>query len=116
MAKFQKGAKRPDNAGRKKGTPNKTTEQTRLVIAQLIESRIDCLPQWLDEIHEQDGAQAAFKCMTSLLEYYLPKMNRMEATHDFRNIPSVIIIDNIPFDDLTLEEAARLYQQSLKEL
>ncbi|MFA5591983.1 MAG: hypothetical protein WC989_01540 [Micavibrio sp.] len=113
MAKFQKGNKRPENAGRKKGTPNKTTDQAREAIALLIESRIDQLPQWLDEIREQDGAQAAFKCLTSLLEYYIPKLNRAEITSAC-NQPPVVFIDNVP--KMTLEEAARAYQESLKGL
>lgn len=111
MAKFQKGDKRPENAGRKKGTPNKITDQAREAIVLLIESRIDQLPQWLDEVHEQDGAQAAFKCLTSLLEYYVPKLNRAEITSGNNRSP-VIIMDNVP--KMTLEEAARAYQQALK--
>lgn len=115
MAKFQKGIKRPSSAGRKKGTPNKTTEHVRQAIADLVDSQLDRLPAWLDEIHEKDGALAAFKCVTSLLEYYIPKMNRMESTHDFKNTPPVVIVDDIPsFDKLTAEEAAQLYKQWLK--
>lgn len=114
MTKFQKGMKRPSSAGRKKGTPNKTTEHARQAIADLVDSQLDRLPAWLDEIHEKDGALAAFKCVTSLLEYYIPKMNRMESTHDFKNTPPVVIVDNIP--NMTAEEAAKAYQKLIKGL
>lgn len=115
MAKFQKGMKRPANAGRKKGTSNRTTEQMRQALATFIDSQIDRLPEWLDEIHEQNGALAAFKCVTALMEYTMPKMNRLEASHDIQNTPPVIIVDNIPKTQ-TAEEAAKRYYELMKTI
>jgi hypothetical protein len=36
------------------------------------------LQGWLDEIHAEKGAEAAFKCFSDLLEYHVPKLARHE--------------------------------------
>jgi hypothetical protein len=35
---------------------------------------------WLDEIHKEKGAQAAWDCMIDVLEYHVPKLARQEIT------------------------------------
>ncbi len=66
--------------GRKAGTPNKATAQAREAIAQFVEGNLDKFDDWLVKIEKEEGALAAFKCLTSLLEYHIPKMQRMEVT------------------------------------
>ena len=76
---FKKGEARPAKSGRKKGTPNHTTTQTREAIAALVDGRVDKLGKWLDAVAKRDP-ETAFKLFVSLLEYSIPKLARMEAT------------------------------------
>lgn len=94
MTQFEKGKPRPVGAGRKKGTPNKTTQQSRETIAQVVEGNVHRLDAWIDEIYTKDGPQAAFKCLASLLEYYVPKMHRVESVRETDHV-QVVIIDDI---------------------
>lgn len=73
-------AKGRKTGGRKAGTPNKSTMQSRDAIAEFIDGNIDKLDDWLNKIEEENGALAAFKCFTAMLEYNVPKMQRMEVT------------------------------------
>ena len=43
-----------------------------------VEGNVDRLQVWVDEIHAKDGAAAAFKAYVSLLEFHLPKRQRVE--------------------------------------
>jgi hypothetical protein len=45
-----------------------------------VDGNADRLQGWLDEIHAEKGAQAAFDCFTSLVEYHVPKLARTELT------------------------------------
>lgn len=74
MAKGQK------TGGRVAGTPNKATAAAREAIARFVDGNADRLQGWLDEIAEEKGAQAAFDCFSSLLEYHVPKLQRTETT------------------------------------
>ena len=64
--------------GRPKGSPNKATAQAREAIARFVDGNADRLQGWLDEIHAEKGAEAAFKCFSDLLEYHVPKLARHE--------------------------------------
>ena len=75
---FKKGQK--GGPGRPKGLPNKATAAAREAIARFVDGNADRLQGWLDEIHAEKGAQAAFDCFTSLLEYHVPKLQRTELT------------------------------------
>jgi hypothetical protein len=66
--------------GSRKGIPNKATAQAREAIARFVDGNADRLQGWLDEIAAEKGAQAAFDCFTSLLEYHVPKLARHELT------------------------------------
>lgn len=69
----------PKTGGRKKGTPNRSTEKCREAIAMLIEDNADKLAGWLDDIAEDDPKEA-FKCFMSCVEYFVPKLSRAEVT------------------------------------
>jgi phage terminase large subunit len=64
--------------GRKKGVGNKSTETAKLAIAKFIGGNVHKFSDWLDEIKEKEGALEAFKCVTSVLEYHIPKLARTE--------------------------------------
>jgi hypothetical protein len=66
--------------GSRKGSPNKATAAAREAIARFVDGNADRLQGWLDEIHAEKGAEAAFSCFSSLLEYHVPKLQRTELT------------------------------------
>ena len=66
--------------GSRAGSPNKATAAAREAIARFVDGNADRLQGWLDEIHRDRGAEAAFGCFTSLLEYHVPKLARNEMT------------------------------------
>lgn len=71
--------------GRKAGVPNKATTAAREAIARLVDGNADRLQVWLDEIHERDGPQAAWKCFMDVVEYHIPKLARTEHVGDKEN-------------------------------
>lgn len=72
----------PPNAGkgRVKGVPNKTTKNAREAIARLVDGNAERMQQWLDEIARNEGPLQAWKCMTDVIEYHVPKLSRSEVT------------------------------------
>ena len=73
---FKKGRK--GGPGRPKGVPNESTQLAREAIARFVDGNAGRLQGWLDEIHANKGAEAAFKCFSDLLEYHVPKLARHE--------------------------------------
>lgn len=73
---FKKGRK--PGPGRPKGLPNKSTAAAREAISRFVDGNADRLQGWLDEIHAEKGAEAAFRCFSDLLEYHVPKLARHE--------------------------------------
>ena len=68
--------------GRVAGTPNKATLAAREAIARFVDGNADRLQGWLDEIHREEGAAAAFRCFSDLVEYHVPKLARTEHVGD----------------------------------
>ena len=66
--------------GSRAGRPNKATAAAREAIAAFVDGNADRLQGWLDEIAAEKGAQAAFECFSTLLEYHVPKLARQEIT------------------------------------
>ena len=64
--------------GSRKGSPNKATAAAREAIAAFVDNNAERLQGWLDEIHADKGAEAAFRCFSDLLEYHVPKLARHE--------------------------------------
>lgn len=64
--------------GRPKGIPNKATTKAREAIAAFIDNNSPLLQELLDEIRQENGAQAAFNCIRDLIEYHVPKLARTE--------------------------------------
>jgi hypothetical protein len=73
---FKKGKK--GGPGRPKGVPNESTQLAREAIARFVDGNAGRLQGWLEEIHANKGAEAAFKCFSDLLEYHVPKLARHE--------------------------------------
>ncbi len=70
---------RQKSGGRQKGTPNKATTAAREALAVFMDGNIHRLQDWLEKIERYDGAQAAFRAYASLLEFHVPKRQRVEA-------------------------------------
>ena len=72
-------ARRRKTGGRTKGTPNKATAAAREALAGFIDGNAYRLQGWLVRIARKDP-QAAFRAYVSVLEFHLPKHQRIEAT------------------------------------
>jgi hypothetical protein len=84
--------------GSRKGSPNKATAAAREAIARFVDGNADRLQGWLDEIHRDRGAEAAFGCFTSLLEYHVPKLQRSEVTGKDGEAQRIVITWGNPVD------------------
>ena len=73
-------AKGKKTGGRQAGTPNKATQAAREAIARFVDGNSDKLQEWLEQIAEEKGPQAAFECFASMVEYHVPKLARTETT------------------------------------
>ena len=61
--------KRKKTGGRSRGTPNRLTYQTRLVLLEAIRGEIENIPQYLQSVSEQTRLEILVK----LLPYVVPK-------------------------------------------
>ena len=75
--RFQKGDKKPDNSGRKKGTKNKTTESVRQCIRDIVADELPKVPAKLAEI---DNAKDYIEALSKLARYVLPSLQAVEMT------------------------------------
>jgi hypothetical protein len=91
-------AKGKKTGGRQAGTPNRATAAAREAIARFVDGNADRLQGWLDEIHRDRGAEAAFGCFTSLLEYHVPKLQRSEVTGKDGEAQRMVITWGKPVD------------------
>ena len=69
-------------AGRPKGSMTKTNQKTRAAIASFFDNHFTLkeLERLISKVEEQEGAKAALQCYTALLDYTLPKLQRVEHT------------------------------------
>lgn len=75
---FKKGEKYPNQG--KRG-PSKSTKNAREAIAALVEGNMPRMQNWLDQIAEDQGPIAAWKCMLDVIEYHIPKLQRTEVAN-----------------------------------
>lgn len=69
-------AKPKSFGGRKQGSLNKATLNAKEAIARFVDDNASRLQEWLDEIRDTQGPQAAFRCYMDLIEYHVPKLSR----------------------------------------
>jgi hypothetical protein len=69
----------------RKGSPNKATRAAREAIARLVDGNAERMQEWLDRIAEEEGPMAAWRCMTDVIEYHIPKLARTEHVGDADN-------------------------------
>lgn len=73
--------------GRKKGTPNKTTVDTRRAYQQFVEGRVESLDAWLDAL---DAPEKKLDFMLKFSEYFIPKLARTE-THGQQTVTHLFL-------------------------
>lgn len=59
--------------GRVKGTPNRTTTETKNIIHNIVSNELENLPKMLDELKPRERVEIIVK----LLVYVLPKQNQL---------------------------------------
>ena len=74
---FEKGDTRINRAGRKKGVPNRTTEQAKLSIQRAVNGVLDTMQSDLQEIKKKDPIKA-MELAIKLLEYTIPKLKSVD--------------------------------------
>lgn len=74
---FRGGDENINRAGRKKGSLNKTTTEIKQVLNQVISNQLDTLEKDINKLKKTDP-EAALKLSIKLIEYIIPKMNKME--------------------------------------
>lgn len=72
---FEKGHKLAK--GRGKGTPNKSTKEIREAYQTFVENNIPNFEKWIERVAKDNPAKA-LELVTSLSEYFLPKLQRTE--------------------------------------
>lgn len=65
--------------GRKRGTPNKSTETAKQVLVKFVGNNMDTMQEMFEEIKAEDPKKA-FDVLMGALEYVLPKLSRVEGT------------------------------------
>jgi len=76
---FKKNDPNINRAGRKKGTPNKITQEIREAYAMVLENKLPDLERWITQVSHEDPAKAADLLMR-LSERFLPMLARTEIT------------------------------------
>lgn len=74
---FEKGDTRINRNGRKKGVPNRTTEQAKLSIQRAVNGVLDTMHSDLMEIKKKDPIKA-MELAIKLLEYSIPKLKSID--------------------------------------
>ena len=68
--------KRQKTGGRQKGTPNRLTLQTRLLLLQSLAGELERIPEYLQSLDEEKRLDMIIR----LLPYILPKMDPIPVT------------------------------------
>jgi hypothetical protein len=99
--KFKKGDKRPANAGRKKGTPNKSTAELREVVKGKL--GVDVLEELCDRYlfhKERENDTNADRMLTEIASYCLPKLKAIEHSGEVKGSEGVVItVEKIDIED-----------------
>ena len=97
-------AKGIKTGGRKKGTLNKITQETRETFNILLSNNIDKMQEWIDDVGSKNPAKA-LDILLKLSEYVVPKLNRVEVVEE-KEKPDVNVPISMWVDDP--EEASRI--------
>ena len=90
-AQAAQGIKGTVAKGRAKGQLNKTTAAAREIVAAVVDRNSHHLDRWLEEIYEKEGAKGAFAAYIAILDYHVPKLQRVEHTGKDEGPQEIII-------------------------
>lgn len=76
---FEKG--RQKTGGKQKGTQNKTTTEIKLAVKDAIESNLDNIQIWLQQVGEKNPDRA-LGILLDMMEFAIPKLSRVENKHE----------------------------------
>lgn len=68
-------------SGRPPGVGNKTTNKIREAFQVLMESNVDRMSEWLEQVADKDP-KAALDLFIRMAEYTTPKLARVENSHE----------------------------------
>ena len=80
------------------GIPNKATANARAAIGRFVDRNMDRLDSLSDQIEQDQGPQAAWKCIMDLVEYHVPKLARTEHVGEDGNAIRVEQIQRVIVD------------------
>lgn len=92
---FKKGDPNINRSGRK--GPNKSTEEVKLIINQIVSKQLDSLERDLNKLRKTDP-EAAIKLSIKLLEYVLPKLQNNQISGEVTNKIESIKIEIVKSD------------------
>lgn len=81
--------------GRPLGSPYKCTIAAREAIGRFVDDNCWRLSDWLDEVHEANGAAEAMKCLALFIGYHVPKQ-RETAMTGAGSAPLSIVVEFVP--------------------
>lgn len=88
----------PKSGGRKKGTPNKTTQKARDIFLKLMEGELSHVSEALEEIRLKDR-KAYLYILAKYFPYFLPKQYDMDISIENTDLPFEIEISNRKKED-----------------
>lgn len=103
------------NGGRPPGSPNKATKQAREAIARFVDDNADRLTGWLDKI-AKDSPEKAFNCFMSVVEYHIPKLQRIEGGEKNRSTVNLnISVTQQILEVMTIEQLEKVRQLAIEK-
>ena len=87
---FTKGHKK--SGGRQKGVQNKTTQQIKEMITQLVGNQMEKWPAVLDKMIIKDPAEA-MRITGRLIDYVLPKQTKIDLEGELKHKIEKIVIE-----------------------
>jgi hypothetical protein len=78
---FESGKPRPKNAGRKKGSSNKSTDDIKQAFKNLVEDNIPNITNWMERVAEKNPDKA-LDFMHKFSQFNVPLLNRSEVKHE----------------------------------
>jgi hypothetical protein len=74
---FKPGDKNINRNGRKRGTPNRSTEQMKINVARAVNMGLDFLQEDYQKLRKEDP-KGALNLLTKLMEFSLPKLKSVD--------------------------------------